>query len=538
MKIKICTTIFLLMAGIQPTSAEVCYESGIYVSTHADIQGIGNRSSIFSLPLERTYNSSALQPRMFGLGWGTIYETVLSVTDSGIIIIQDGGSGKKFFYALKSNLSGAQKETKIQLRDDCSFSNNSASHDTYVFPKAQQKLKHSDIYQSRLGCSGSYIQKDSDGYKRTLGERTEFFDLKGRLHQITNKTGDIIFIHRNEVDRISKISDNKGHALTFDYSVDGFVTCAQQGNKIISYSYQGKNLVQVDREYDALNYTYNNDNLLTKVVSHQEAIVTIGYDVNDRVSSVQLYNDTLLTYQYLDKTSPFIEVGYTHGLLNTEFLDNQQLWQRTVLYARETNKYGLNYVSHMLKKSDLGQEETLYQECGLPVADISKKEKVLSQYNDDCQLVMQNNGKTIKKLHYDKKHQKIRKIIITDLENNITTWSRFTYDDRGKLIRGKTSEGLEAHLTYDHDNRITSMIDQKGEVLSYEYNDAGQPTLIAMTEIGKLVISYNEAREITNVDVVDGKGHEVNEKIFDTMQNLLHIIKPTGVDIFIGRSHF
>lgn len=521
------------MAGIQSTSAEVCYESGIYVSTHADIQGIGNRSSIFSLPLERTYNSSASQPRMFGLGWGTAYETVLSITDTGIIIIQDGGSGKKSFYALKSHLSGAQKETKTPLRDDCSFSNNSASHDTSVSPKAKHIVKHSDIYQSRLGCAGSYIQKESDGYKRILGERTELFDLKGRLHQITNKTGDIIFIHRDEVDRISKICDNKGHALTFDYSVDGFVTRAQRGKKIISYSYQGKTLFQVDREDDALNYTYNNENLLVKTVSHQEALVTIVYDVDGRVSSAQLSNGTLRTYQYLDKTSSFIEEGYTHGLLNTEFLDNQQLWQRTVLYARETNKYGLNYVSRMLKKNDLGQKETLYQECGLPVSYVSKRDKTLSQYNDDCQLVMQNNGKTIERLNYDKKHQKISEIIITDLENNKTTWSRFTYDNRGKLIHGKTSEGLEAHLTYDKKNRISSMIDQKGQVLSYEYNDAGQPTLIAMTEIGQLMISYDEESEITKVDVVDGKGHEVSEKILDTMQTLLRIIKPTGVDIYL-----
>lgn len=531
MKIKTFITILLLIAGIQPTSAEVCSESGIYISTHTDFQGIGNRSSIFTLPLERTYNSSASHPRMFGLGWGTVYETVLSVTDTGVIIVQDGGSGKKSFYALKSNHSGAQKETKIPLRDDCSFPRNSMSHEASISPREKQNVKHSDIYRWRLGCTKGYVQKESDGYRRILGEKTELYNLKGRLHQITNKVGGIISIHRDEEDRISKISDNKGHNLTFEYSAAGFITHAQRGDKNISYSYQGKTLVQVDRGDDALSYTYNNGNLLVKTFSHQNAIVTVTYDVDDRVSSVQLPHGTLRTYQYLDTASPLVDKGYTHGLLNTEFLNNQQLLQRTLLYARKTTQSGLNYVSRMLKKNDLGQKETFYQECGLPVLYTRGNDKTQSQYNDDCQLVMQSNGKTIKKLSYDKKHQKISEITITNLENNITTWSRFTYNDQGKLIHGKTSEQLEAHLTYDHNNRIASMLDQKGQILSYEYNGAGQPTLITMTEIGKLVISYDAEGDITKINVVDGKGHEISPKILNTMQNLLRIIKPTGVDM-------
>lgn len=532
-KIKFLFALFLLMTGIQTVSAEVDYESGIYISTHADIAGINNQSSIFALPLERTYNSSALHTRMFGQGWGTIYETVLTVSDTGIIIIQDGGSGKKSFYALPQKIQKTHKKTHTTLLNNHSFSNNYRSRGAIDSATAQQETKQEKTYQWRLGCAVGVVQKESDGYKRMLAERTDFFDSKGRLYKATNKNGTIITIHRNEKDQISHINDNKGHCLTLDYSSDGFVIHAKRGHKEISYGYQGKTLVQVDRKDDTLNYTYNDENLLVKTLAHQEAIVTVTYDSDGRVSSVQLPNGTLRTYRYLDKTSPLVENGYTHGLLNTEFLDNQKIWQRTVLYARENNQYGLNHVSRILKKNDLGQTETRYQECGLPVSYIAGEFRTQSHYNDDCRLIMQNNGKVIKRLSYDTEHQKISEVTITNRHSSNATWSRFTYDEKGNLIHGKTSEALEAHLTYDLNSRIASMTDQKGQVLSFEYNDAGQPTLIAMTGGGKLVISYDEEGEIKKINVADGKGHEVSEKLLDTMQNLLRIIKPAGVDINI-----
>lgn len=530
-KIKIFLFLVLLTIGIQSASSEVCYESGIYVSRQLDLHGINSQSSIFTLPLERTYNSSASQLRMFGLGWGTVYETALSVTDEDVIIAQVGGSGKKYFYALKPAPSKKQKTATVPLQDDCSFTSNHAWHSTSGSPTGKQKIKNGDVYKCRLGCAGGYVQKEPEGFKRTLSDRSEFFDSRGQLYKITDKTGAIVVIHRNGDDRISNISNNMGHSLAFTYSADGFVTSVKRDNKKISYSYQGKSLVRVDIEDEAQNYAYNDDNRLVKTFSQQEAVETVTYDSGGRVLSVQLPNDSQHTYQYLDHTSTLVEQGYTHGLINTESHDKQQVWQRTVLYARKTNLYGISHVSRMLKKNDLGRDETLYQECGLPVSQVWGKSKTLSQYNDDCRLVMQNNGKTIKKLSYDKKHQKISKVTTTDLQSNRTTWSSFTYDLKGNLIHGKTSGALEAHLVYSFDNRISSMTDQKGQVLSFEYNNVGQPTLISMADVGKLVISYGEDGEIASIKVADGKGHEVSVKLMDTVQNLLRIVKPAGIDL-------
>lgn len=534
MKTKSLTALLcVFITGTQIAAAEVCLEKGIYVANRVDLPGINGQPSFFSLPLKRIYNSSFSVPGMFGSGWVTSYSTTLKVTGNGVIVIQEGGTGKKSFYTsdkAPNNPDDTVKQTFAPLQDDCSFSANISPQDFNLFGE-NSKTKAGGIFNWRLGCVRGYVKKDTDGFQRIRSGMSEIFDSKGRLYKATNNKGAEVVIHRNNQNQITQISNNKGSFLAFEYSLDGLVTSATRGDKKVSYIYQGKNLILAEVGDDKHQYTYNEEGLLVQIVANETILENITYNTKGRITFLEDDGNRLEVFQYLDHDSTLLKNGYAHGSIKTVYRNKQLSWQDINFYARKTNKYDISHLSHRLGEIRGIQHETIYQECGLPVTYSSGKSRTSYQYNKDCLLVVQDDGKTIKKLSYDEKHQKISKVTTTDIRSNQTTWSRFTYDSKGNLVHGKTSENLETHLDYGPDNQIASMKNEKGQVVSFQYNDAGKPTLIEMADIGRLDISYDEYGEVSSVTPGEGNGHEVATMLTDVVQKLLRIVKPAGIDM-------
>jgi len=533
MKTKI---IFILLSlfiyGTQIATATVCLENGIYISDQLDLSEFGEESDIFSLTLERTYNSSSSSPGMFGLGWGTVYTTTLIKTDNDVLVIQAGNTGQKSFYTPGNNeVVDSEDEYEIaQLHNNCSFLDETKHQGSRG---GKKQIATEELYKWRLGCIQGYVKKDAAGYQRILAGMTEFFDANGKLYKVTNDQGVTIVIHRNDQEQIDKISDNKSHSLSFEYSLDGFVTSAAQGDKKVSYQYQGENLTLAVAGEDKHQYSYNEEKKLAQITFNGTVIENISYDIRGRVTFIESENDRLTVLQYLDSTSMLLKEGFSHGVIRTIYRDKQRTMESINFYAREINRYGISYLGHHLEENIYGRHETVFQQCGLPevYSSSSERYKTRYHYNENCQLVLQNNGRKIQQYNYDEKHQKISKVTTTDIKSNQITWSSFTYNAKGKLILGKTSDNLETHLVYGSDNQIASMRDESGQVVSFQYNDAGKPTRIEVADVGRMDITYDDQGEISSVDTAEGAGHEVAISLTRIFQKLLNIVKPAGIEL-------
>ena len=79
----------LMTLASERVDAGVNLKNGNYYITYTDIILTGRHD----LEIERTYNSRSGSAGLFGLGWGSDYETRLDVQGDGTVVVQENGSG-------------------------------------------------------------------------------------------------------------------------------------------------------------------------------------------------------------------------------------------------------------------------------------------------------------------------------------------------------------------------------------------------------------------------------------------------------------
>lgn len=77
--------------------------------------------------------------------------------------------------------------------------------------------------------------------------------------------------------------------------------------------------------------------------------------------------------------------------------------------------------------------------------------------------------------------------------------------------------------------RITELVDQGGQRVTFKYNRNSKPIEITVVGVGTINVRYTASGEIEKVDS-DG-GRTVALKVTSTFQNLLEIIRPAGVSL-------
>ena len=69
----------------------------------------------------------------------------------------------------------------------------------------------------------------------------------------------------------------------------------------------------------------------------------------------------------------------------------------------------------------------------------------------------------------------------------------------------------------------------KKRALTFKYNAAGKPVEIAMSNVGKINVSYDNYGEIKGVK--SSAGNKMAVQVTNAFKNLLSIVRPAGVNL-------
>ncbi len=183
------------------TYAGVSLKNGNFYVTYKDVTAPGGGHT---LEITRTYNSKATKVGWFGFGWGSDFETYLSVPADGSVIIHENGTGartrfipkeavnadgavEKILAAMtkKSTLSAKSlNELKTKLRTDA-FLRQSYAKKYNVSAKLPSGL---ELYSNDRGIQK--LKVVNDGFVRIYNDgKKEKYSKDGKLEEIKDQYG-------------------------------------------------------------------------------------------------------------------------------------------------------------------------------------------------------------------------------------------------------------------------------------------------------------------------------------------------------------
>lgn len=325
-----------------PTYADVSLANGNFYIGFTDILTSKDKN----LFIERVYNSKSGFNGIFGIGWGTYYETHISVSASGELrLFQSGGGRLDRFRSIDrpeyydSILVINRRETanfRFQ-RDSAAKKNNyNQKHkdsiiksiilnyikyprsldddwDDYVSKsKTKLKIKTGEIFEENNYGEGTII-KTPQGYRRIVDkEKIEYYNDLGKLVQIeytknnkisftyiyyntnnlpesiVSSNGSSIYLFYNKYNKVERILSSDNEFAIYHYSTDKDFPCliysCDTGNNVYIFSY--------DSRYNMTEIKYSDHTKLT--IEYAARYESVSKTV-DRVNSVRTYD-----YKYLD----------------------------------------------------------------------------------------------------------------------------------------------------------------------------------------------------------------------------------------------
>ena len=494
--------------------------TGNYSKTYSDFEVVIPN---LDLSLDRTYNSKDTEIGDFGKGWsfGLKSKIVDHVYNSNI----------KYVYLPNGSANIFEKQ----------------SDGSYIGTNTRNKLSYSDeIYTLETKAGSKYK-----------------YDINGNLNLVIDKYGNVTTInvgasgHINSIvdyasreytinytnDKISKITDPLGRTTTYIYDANGMLiqVCGVNG-KNVNYEYNEQGLLSKITEINDNNeeviveeltyYTNDNDDLgkIKTVKDANGKIDTYVYNQNDRTTTITDQNNRVKK-QYFDTRGYITKQEEPDGKVTTvsynlenginkygEVLSKTDYTGKLTEYTYDSNgnaltekingktkTYTYNDKNNVTKKTDENGNyiEYTYADDGITLL----KEK----YMDGSEIKYEYYTTGIKGLVKSKTNQKGKVI-------------SYEYDQYGNISKETDALGNNTNYVYNNIGWILSKTSPKGTVTTYEYDNSGNNTKV--TENGIQTLNeYNYKNNITKT--TNGNS---NFKIYeyDNAQNLVKVIDEEG----------
>ena len=525
------------------TFAGVNLKNGNFYITYTDIIVPGGDHD---LEVTRTYNAKSTENGWFGFGWGSLYETKLSVSADGSVVVVENGSGAQTRFIPKEaiNFESASKKIVDAMKKKEPMSDsivktlisnlNKDAELRQVYSKKygiETKLADgTTLYSNDRGIQT--IVKEKDGYKRSTSEgRVDFFDNEGKLSKITDKNGyAILFEYKGA--QVFAIKDTQAKQIILEWYPDGKIKSASTaaGNKKTTYSYDPKgNLVQsVDVGENSYKYDYDINHNLTTISYVDNTKMQIKYDKSAFATEVIERNGDSTSYKYENNPK---NPDYHYWTTVSKKAKSGPLTSSRYEYEIKSKPDGQQYTYRIATEMEGVKTETIYSECcSLPLKITRGKDVTAFEYNSKGLLTKKTSTKgEFVQLEYDDKINKITKVL------NNEGWTSFQYDKTANLSKAVNSVGKSVLLIYDHTGKITKMIDQvksdekSRRTLSFKYNSMGKPVEIEMENVGVINVAYDNFGEIKKVE--SKAGAKMALQVTQAFQSLLSIVKPAGVNL-------
>lgn len=523
--------------------AGVSLKNGNFYISYTDILVPGGGHD---LKIVRTYNSRATEVGWFGFGWGSDYETYITVSADGSVVVHENGSGALTRFTPKEAVDPVSAANKIiaAMRKKTSLSEKVVSNlrkklvgDAEIRQAYARKFNvkaklasGTILYSNQRGLQ--QIHKIKKGFKRVYNDgKVEYFNAKGNLTKIKDKNGYIVNFVYGKGGKLASIKDSQAKQLHFSWYPDGKVKEVwSAGDKKVFYKYKANNLVETkDIAGNVFKYDYDNHHNMTQITYSDGSKKVINYDKKTQfVNEVVDRNGESTGYKY-DSNPKNPEFHY--WTIVTKKSASGKTSSNRYEYEIKTRPDGSQYTYRILTDINSFKTETIYSECcGLPLRIKRGNHTTTFEYNKKGLLTSKSSTKgDYVKLEYHKKFNKITRVV------NNKGFTNFTYDKRGNLYKATNSAGKSVLLIYDRKGRITKMVDQdskakkKKRVLTFKYNALGKPVEIAMSKVGKINVAYDNYGEIKKVE--SKSGHKMALQVTQAFQSLLSIVKPAGVNL-------
>jgi YD repeat-containing protein len=536
--LRVLLAIFLLPLS---AFAGVNLKNGNFYISYTDIivPGGGN-----DLEITRTYNSRSIDKGWFGIGWGTPFETFITVAPDGSVTVHENGSGAltRFTPQAAVDAAGASKKIIEAMRKRTTITDQVASN-------LEQRLTNdADLrlaYSRRFGITADLaagtvlhsntrgiqtLTKTKDGFVREYNDgKKELFNEEGKLSKISDKNGYVIDLEWKDKVLVS-IKDSQAKQLFFDWFSDGKIKHVwSAGDKKTEYKYTGENLTQsTDIAGNVFSYSYDTNHNMTKISYTDNTSMEIKYEPRTQFVS-ELTSRSGESTKYTYESNPQ-NPDMHYWTTVTKVVPGGTPVSNKYEYEMRRRPDGSEYTYRIATEVNGVVTDTTYSECcSLPLKIVRGSEITTFEYNDNGLLTKKssNRGELVE-LKY---HPEFNKI--TQVKNN-QGMTDFEYDNRGNLSKANNSDGKSVLLIYDRQGRITRMVDldkktNERRTLNFRYNALGKPVEIAMDKVGKINVAYDNYGEILKVD--SDAGHKMALQVTQAFQSLLAIVKPAGVNL-------
>ena len=521
-------------------NAGVNLKNGNYYVSYTDIIVPGGGHD---LEISRTYNSRSTEVGWFGFGWGSDYETYLVVSADGSVVVHENGAGALTRFTPNKAVDAKAAAEKIveAMRERSPIAGKAATDLIEKLSKdaelrqayarkfnVQAKLADGTVLHSNVRGIQQLI-KIATGFKRVHNDgKIEFFNKDGKLEKITTKNGYAVTLNY-EKGVLNSIKDSQAKQLFFSWYSSGQVEniWSVDSKTKVSYKYQGKDLIESKNVANATyKYSYDRNHNMTEITYMDGSSRKVSYTPKTQyVSKIVERNGEEIVYKY-DSNPKNPELHYW----TTVTKKHGKGKERTNRYEYEIKirPDGSQYTYRIVTDINGIKTDTTYAEANsLPIKIVRGKHVTTFEYNDKGLLVKKASTKgDYIKLAYHEKFNKITKV------TNKQGWTSFDYDGNGNLSKAVNSDGKSVLLIYDRNGRITKMIDQQKNqkrTLSFTYNALGKPVEIAMDNVGKINVAYDNYGEIKKVE--SKAGHKMALQVTQAFQSLLAIVKPAGVNL-------
>lgn len=534
----------LLLCLLLPATlfAGVNLKNGNFYISYTDIIVPGGGHD---LKVVRTYNSRATEKGWFGFGWGSDYETYLTVSADGSVVVHENGSGALTRFTPKAAVDPAAAAEKIidAMRKKTTVSDKVAANlkkklmgdaeirQAYArkFDVKAKLAAGTILYSNTRGLQ--QVHKTKKGFKRVYNDgKTEFFNGSGKLTKIKDKNGYTVSFQYEKGGVLKSIKDSQAKQLFFAWYPDGKIKEVWSvGDKKVFYKYKGDDLIETkDIAGNIFKYNYDGQHNMVGIDYADGSKKTINYDKKTQfVTEIVDRNKESTKYEYgANPKNP----DFHYWTVVTKKTPNGKAAKNKYEYEIKTRPDGSQYTYRILTEINGFKTETIYSECcSLPLKITRGNHVTTFEYNKKGLLTSKTSTKgDFVKLEYHKKFNKITRVV------NNKGWTNFEYDKKGNLSKATNAKGKSVLLIYDRKGRITKMVDydkgtKKKRTLTFKYNALGKPIEIAMSKVGKINVAYDNYGEIKKVE--SKSGHKMALQVTQAFQSLLSIVKPAGVNL-------
>jgi YD repeat-containing protein len=533
----------LLLCFLMPSLsfAGVNLKNGNFYISYTDIIVPGGG---MDLEITRTNNSKSTEKGWFGFGWGSDFETYVTVSADGSVIVHENGSGALTRFTPKASVDAgkAAKNIVAAIRKRSSVNDKFASdlleklkNDAELRQAYARKYKVSakiangtELFSNTRGLQK--LVKAKSGFVRIFNDgKKEYFNKDGYLEKRMNKNGYTVNLNYKK-GRLVSIKDSQAKQLFFEWYPDKKVKhIYSAGDKKTHYKYRGDDLIESkDIAGNVFKYDYDGNHNMNAVIYTDKSKLKISYTPKTQfVEEVVSRNGESTKYKYeSNPKNPEFHYWTTVAKKSPSGKASKSRYE----YEVKSRPDGSQYTYRIATEINGIGTETIYSECcSLPLKITRGNNTTTFEYNKKGLLTNKSStkGESVQ-LEYHPKFNKITKV----LNNRGST--KFDYDDRANLVKATNDKGKSVMLFYDSKGRIQRMYDKdrktnKTRVLTFEYNALGKPVEIQMKGVGKINVAYDNYGEIKKVE--SKQGHKMALQVTQAFQSLLAIVKPAGVNL-------